>query len=821
MKAIIMAGGQGSRLRPLTCNRPKPMMPVMNKPIMEHIVNLLKKHGLDNIGVTLQYLPEAIKDHFGNGREYGVSMRYFTEDIPLGTAGSVKNAGEFLDETFMVISGDALTDFDLSKAINFHKEKGSLATLVLTRVESPLEYGVVITEKSGSITQFLEKPSWGEVFSDTVNTGIYILEPEVLDYFNMGQKFDFSKDLFPRLLADGKPMYGVVLDGYWCDIGNLQQYLQAHQDVLSGRAKVSIPGKEINSQIWVGEGVSIDPSVVLNGPALIGDGCDIGPGVKIGPHSVLGEGCRVENQSSIKKSVLCSGVYLGTSASIRGAVLGDGVKVYSNASVYEGSVVGDDSTIKERGIVKPDVKLWPNKLVETGATVQQNVIWGTNSPKNIYGLEGISGLTNVEITPEFAARVGAALGSTLKSGDTVVVSSDSYPACGMIKEAFITGLQSMGIKVINAGALVTPVHRYAVRSIDCNSGVHIKTSSIRSDKIDMVFTNSRGGNISRGEERKIENKLARGDYRRADMNKIVPSELIPGISEAYIDSLSSHEEIDTLRNAAFKVVLAYDNKNLDKYISRIALNSELVVETIGEGNEREPLNWRSYQEMLPKLGNEVVEKGANVGAIIDPNADNLVLVDEKGQIIQEDMLTALLALVVLKERGGPVVVPVTAPKAIDDLAGRYNSKVVRTKTAVQDLLEQIIVHDNGQKEKLSQFLLNFDAMAALVKVLEFCARGNIRVSTLMEEIPAFFVAKKQVPVPWEAKGRVIRHLIEEKPGRLELLDGVKVYHPDGWALVLPDPEEPVCRVYSEGSSMEIAEELTDLYIDKINKIAGE
>jgi len=222
MKAIIMAGGEGSRLRPLTCGRPKPMVPVLNRPVMSYIIELLKEHGITDIGVTLQYQPEIIRDYFANGAEYGVNLQYFVEEVPLGTAGSVKNASDFLDETFMVISGDALTDLALSRAVEFHKQQGSIATLVLTRVDCPLEYGVVITDKNGRITQFLEKPGWSEVFSDTVNTGIYVLEPEVLDYFNPGQKFDFSQDLFPLLLKNRKPLFGLVLSGYWCDIGTLK-----------------------------------------------------------------------------------------------------------------------------------------------------------------------------------------------------------------------------------------------------------------------------------------------------------------------------------------------------------------------------------------------------------------------------------------------------------------------------------------------------------------------------------------------------------------------------------------------------------------------
>ena len=211
MKAVIMAGGEGTRLRPLTCNRPKPMVPVAGRPVMEHIVRLLKSHGMDKIAVTLQYLPDHICEYFGDGSQFDVRMRYYIENKPLGTAGSVKNAEDFLDETFLVISGDALTDVDLTKAISFHREKGAFATLILKRVDVPLEYGVVVTDGEGKIIRFLVKPGWGEVFSDTANTGIYILSPEIFDYYKKDQVFDFGRDLFPLLMKEKRSMYGYVM----------------------------------------------------------------------------------------------------------------------------------------------------------------------------------------------------------------------------------------------------------------------------------------------------------------------------------------------------------------------------------------------------------------------------------------------------------------------------------------------------------------------------------------------------------------------------------------------------------------------------------
>ncbi|KEO83009.1 hypothetical protein EL26_12015 [Tumebacillus flagellatus] len=240
MKAVIMAGGKGTRLQPLTNRMPKPMVPLLERPCMEYIVDLLKRHGITDIAVTLQYLPDVIKQHFGDGSAHGVRLHYFEEHTPLGTAGSVKNASDFLDETFLVISGDALTDFDLTNAIRFHREREALGTMVLTEVDDPTRFGVVTTDEFGRIVRFQEKPSRDEVFSHTVNTGIYVLEPEILTFFEQGQEYDFSKQLFPQVLEQGLPLYGCVGEGYWSDIGTPDQYRETQVDMIYGRVQVQV-----------------------------------------------------------------------------------------------------------------------------------------------------------------------------------------------------------------------------------------------------------------------------------------------------------------------------------------------------------------------------------------------------------------------------------------------------------------------------------------------------------------------------------------------------------------------------------------------------
>src|SRR5450756_1820231 len=264
MKAVIMAGGEGTRLRPLTSNQPKPMLPMANIPMMEHVVNLLRQHGFEDIVVTVAFMANAIRTYFGDGSEFGVRMVYATESTPLGTAGSVRNARDELDERFLVISGDVLTDIDLSEVVAFHEKRGALATLALKAVENPLEFGIVITREDGSVERFLEKPNWGQVFSDTINTGIYVLEPEIFDSIPEGAVVDFAGDVFPTVLEQGQPLHGHIADGYWEDVGTIEAYLRAHADVLDGRVHADIGGFEFRDGVWLGEGAEIDPDTRID-----------------------------------------------------------------------------------------------------------------------------------------------------------------------------------------------------------------------------------------------------------------------------------------------------------------------------------------------------------------------------------------------------------------------------------------------------------------------------------------------------------------------------------------------------------------------------
>src|SRR5215472_14361418 len=335
-----MAGGEGTRLRPQTSNLPKPMLPLVGTPMMEHIIALLRRHGITDIVVTVAFLPNAIRSYFGNGSELGVRMVYATEESPLGTAGSVGNAKDELKERFLVISGDVLTDIDLTEVVAFHEKNDALATIALSAVENPLEFGIVITREDGTIERFLEKPGWGQVFSDTINTGIYVLEPDIFERIPEGRSVDFSSEVFPAVLEAGEPLYGCVAEGYWEDVGTTAAYLQAHEDILDGKVQVDIGGFELRPGVWIGKGSTIDRSVTIEGPVFVAENCTVDGAAVLGAYATVGANTRVAERAEVRRSVIGENAYVGPAARIEGAVLGRACDIRMGARCEPGSVVG-------------------------------------------------------------------------------------------------------------------------------------------------------------------------------------------------------------------------------------------------------------------------------------------------------------------------------------------------------------------------------------------------------------------------------------------------------------------------------------------------
>ncbi|MGE5405916.1 MAG: sugar phosphate nucleotidyltransferase, partial [Candidatus Saccharibacteria bacterium] len=579
MKAVIMAGGESTRLRPLTCKHPKPMVPIMDRPVMEYIVELLKKYGFEDIIVTTFYLPDAIRQHFGDGSQFGVNMRYFVEEFPLGTAGSVRNARRLLDDTFLVISGDTLTDINLKRVVDFHREKKAIATLALSQVDNPLEYGVVMTDLDGRITRFLEKPGWAEVFSDLVNTGIYVLEPAIFDYFEDEQVFDFSKDLFPLLMEKGDALYATLCPEYWCDIGNIHQYRQAHFDLLSGRVDARIAAWNMGDGLYLGEGAQVDPQAKVELPCYVGPGCKVRAGAKLGAYSVLGQNTVLTDGASVKRSILWNNVYVGKKTELRGAVVCHNSVLKAGSTIFEGSVIGDDCVLGAKSTVRMDVRIWPEKNIEPGSTLNTNVIWGTRLSKFLFSSRGVSGLINLEITPEFSSKLGASYGTILGAGKSVAVSCDSYKASKMLKRSFISGLLSAGVNVYDMGTTTSGVTRYTIRLLQTDGGVHLKQSSEDDTALLVEFYDKRGFNIHKNTERKIENIFAREGFAREDGEGVGDVTFLTNVIAQFIEGILRSTDFKSIYASRFKVSLYFDSGNISSYLPTLLekMGCEIII----------------------------------------------------------------------------------------------------------------------------------------------------------------------------------------------------------------------------------------------------
>jgi mannose-1-phosphate guanylyltransferase / phosphomannomutase len=814
MKAVIMAGGEGTRLRPLTSNQPKPMLPVANRPMMEHVVTLLREHGFEDVVVTVAFMANAIRNYFGDGSEFGVRMVYATEPTPLGTAGSILNAREQLEERFVVISGDVLTDMDLSEIVEAHESSGALGTIALKSVDDPLEFGIVITDDNGAIERFLEKPTWGQVFSDAINTGIYVLEPEIFDFIASGRSVDFSADVFPDVLAAEKPLYGHLTGGYWEDVGTLEAYLRAHQDVMDGKVHLDVAGFVLRPGVWLGKGAEVSPSARIEGPAIIGGNTHVGDGATLGSYCVLGQNVQVGDNATITRSVVHENTFLGDGVSIDGTVLGRSCDLRHGVHCEEGVVLGEECFVGADAVITSDVKVYPFKTVETGATVNTSIIWESRGARSLFGRTGVTGLANVDISPELAMRLASAWAGTLEKGSTVTTSRDTSRAARVLKRAVMIGCNAAGVNVDDLEAATVPVTRHQVRSATSIGGVTVRLASGDSQSVSIRFFDQRGLDVDEATQRRIERLYHREEFRRAVAAEIgdigFPARAMEHYTSALVDSLDAGGVgVDAIANAGFKLVLDYSFGTTSFVMPNVLgkLGAEvLVVNPYAATASFVAIDRERAAEHVADL---VTASGAHMGAVLDPDGELLVLVDDEGRVLSDD--EALLVMLTLVSHttgpGSRVCLPVAVPKVVESLCSEQGMEIIWTKLSPANLMESSstpgVTFGGSQSGGFifPAFLPAFDAVASLAHLLAMLVKFGDRLSKLNAGLPAIHISHQSVVTPWDQKGAIMRGLVERSARRdLILVDGVKFPEPDGWVLVLPDPEEPVTHIWAEGAT---------------------
>ncbi|MBU3742832.1 MAG: nucleotidyltransferase, partial [Candidatus Kapabacteria bacterium] len=741
-KAVIMAGGFGTRLRPLTMSIPKPMVPLVNRPMMGHIVELLKQHGIHDVVSVLYYQPEQITSYFGDGADFDISMSYITAQADFGTAGAVKNAQSMLAERFIIISGDVLTDFDISAALAFHEAKGAMATILLTRVPQPLQYGIVMTDADGRITRFLEKPSWGEVFSDTINTGIYILEPEVLDLIPPGTEFDFSKDLYPLMLRKGLPLFGYIADGYWKDIGNLTEYQLAHADVLAGRVSVQIPGEPCDSS-FCQPGLDLAPSAQLEGRVVIGRNVVIGADATL-RNCAIGDNVSIGRGATVRDTVVWSDVAIGAGASLtsdvicNGVRIGDGVTVRENVFVAEGCRIGDHATLVS------NIKLWPRKHVEEHATLTRSLVQEERWSKDLFADARITGIANIDMNPEFGAKLGAALGMAVGGTMMLVASRDDDPVSRIMKRSITAGLMSVGATIADLQTTSIPQTRQEMLSGRYTAGFHIRRSPRNPNETDIILFGKDGRDIPLSMTKSIERYFYGEDIRRVSHDRVGALHFPERSVETYVRQVLGMVDVDLIRRRNYKLLADYSH----------GLAATVLPNILGELNCR-VLSMNSYVDAahfadpLPAVLDESAtimrSLGYEIGIKIDPGAEKIAIVDERGIWYTSLRLLTIMTKLFLDTHRHmepyTIAVPVHATAEIDEIVEGYDVNVVRIRNSHGAMMEatkdERVAFVGGTRGGFifPKFLFASDGMFTACQLLEMLAKAGSSLSELDRVLP--------------------------------------------------------------------------------------
>jgi len=793
MKAVILAGGFGTRLRPLTLEFPKPMALVGNAPMMEHVVNLLKSIRVEEAFIMLYYQPETIKNYFKKGEKFKVKFNYIIPQSDLGTCGCVKFIENKLNRTFIILSGDVLTDFDLKKAYDFHRNRKSKVTIILTRVSNPLSYGIVITGKNGRIEKFLEKPTWGEVFSDTINTGIYIIEPDVLKFVPDDCSFDFSKDLFPVLLKEKVPMFGYIAEGYWRDVGNLTEYLKSNIDFVEGKVKIKGRGEFIDGY-FSGKNVKIEPDVSIE-------------------KSVIGENVKIGKGAIIKNSVIYPGVEIGEDTEILNAVISYNSIVGKQTKIREGAVISDGCKIGSKSVIGSNVKVWPGKVIEDEAVLTTSLIWGEKWQSKLFGYFGITGLINKEITPEFATKIGASFGAYLGEGSYVLTSRDAHQSSRMIKRAIINGLISVGVKVGDMRVAPIPVVRYEIGKEAESGGIHVRRSPFDGRVVDILFFNSTGGNISARQEKSIEQLFFREDFLRVPPEKVGHIVIPPRAYDYYINGYLENINVETILKRKFKIVIDYSFSPASFIFPQILgkLGCEVIALNSHVDPEKTSRLRDDYENSIKQLSSILKTVKADIGFMFDNGGEKIFVFDDKGRFISGEKMLLMLVKLISKSKTGRIVVPVNAAGEIERIK---NLEVIKSPVHPSSIMENakrknvIFAGDNRGGYIFPEFQKNFDALFSLGKILEFLAKFDIKLSDIEKELPKSKIVFYKIPCPFEKKGKIMRNLIEySKDKNVELIDGVKFLFKTSWVLIIPDPDQNYINIWVESKNYTEAKKL--------------
>ena len=753
MKAVVMAGGKGKRLRPLTCDLPKPLVPLCGKPVLEYLFDLLIRNGVSEAVLTTGYLSERITERYPDGTYQSLSLTFSEEPSPLGTAGSVRKAASAFTEPFLVISGDAVCDFDLGRIMEYHKAAGAEATVVAYTVDDPREYGLIDKDNDGRIRRFLEKPSWGQATTDLANTGIYILDPSCLEDVPADKPFDFAHDLFPAMLRRQAALYCYHAEGYWCDVGDVPAYLRTQRDLLQGR--IRFPLKKAEDGIFVRDTLpagnyTLVPPVFADSQAEIGAGAVIGPYTVLGAQSTVGQGARVRG------SVLMERAYVQAGATMQDAVLCADAGLRERAALYEHSVVGTGSVVGSGASVSPDVRIWPYKTVDSGAMVREDIRFGA-SQGSLFDDGGLD--ADVELTPQICVSLGAAIGS-IPSCRKTGVGCDGSNHAKMMKRAFEAGVLSAGGHVWDFGECFEAQLSYCTAFCGLSAGVFFCGGS----RPQIRICGEGGLPLARNPEREIESRM-----RRREFNRCLP------------ESCRDAADMGSIR-------LMYGRELMKQAPSGLR-GMETSVQC---ANAQISL---LMEDTLLRLG---CLRSQSLLFHITPDGSRAQAMTADGAVPHEKLLAVCCADAF--REGMDVALPYDAPMALDTLASQYGRTIRRYLCAPADDADAA-----ARRLSAKQIFLR-DGLYLTVRVLGILQKRRQTLGALCAELPEFYLERKTFTVSFPpAKLHAI--FGDGDDADTDVREGVSLKRDSGRLLITPDRNGRTLRVLAEAASMETAAEM--------------
>jgi mannose-1-phosphate guanylyltransferase / phosphomannomutase len=629
----------------------------------------------------------------------------------------------------------------------------------------------------------------------------------------------------------GKPLFGYVADGYWQDIGNLDQYRQANFDALDGRVKLNISGIRLRGNVWVGEGVDLDDLESVEGPAFIGNYCRIAPRATVGPYSVLMQSVTLRDHARTSRSVVDASTYIGRSAMIEGAIVGKSCDIRPHARLHQGVSVGDNVTIGPQSVVMPGIRIYPFKEVESGATVDRNLIWESRVSSHLFGADGITGLINVDLTPETALRIGIALGTALKRGGRVATTRAPSDSCRLIRRALLAGVNSTGVHAADLRVMPAAVNRHLLKNEGYDAGIHVQPGAADPEIVEVKIFEPPGIQASPGFVKEIEKHFTRQEFRRAAWDEVGEITFPARAPETYVQDLLATLDVEAIRARGYRIVVDYSYSAASLLLPLVL--GPLGVEAVAAHaylGERHAAATATLSEALGQTKRLVRAVGADFGLVLDPAAERIYLVDDQAhEVAVEQELLLFLRLLASDGRAGRLAFPTTVTRLVDELVEGTELEVERTPSSLAALTRAAAANDVlfagsvGGGFVFPDFLPAYDAMASLCKLLELLAPVRRPLSEIVAELPESTVVHRQVRCPWARKGAVMRILTERVKGKeVDVSDGIKVFEERGWAQVLPDPDEPLVHVYAEGRTPDEGAELEAEYLGLVEEaVAGE